>query len=57
MKPYGREKRVQQNPEWKRDYHLHKQGRKIANWWERICECLSRTAIKNRVKREIEQEL
>lgn len=26
MKPYGREKIVQQNPEWKRDYHMHEKG-------------------------------
>ena len=33
MKTYGREKIVQQNPEWKRDYHLYEKGRKIADWW------------------------
>ena len=57
MRPYGREKRVSQNPKWKRDHHLHNKGCKLANWWEGICECLSRTAIKRKVRQDIRNEI
>lgn len=57
MKPYGREKKVSQNPSWKRDYHIHEKGRKVKNWWECICATLTRSAIKRNVAKEIDNEL
>lgn len=57
MKPYGREKKVTRNPNWKRDYHIHEKGRKVANWWESICSLLSRSTLKQRIKREINNDI
>ena len=57
MKPYGRKKKVMQNPNWKRDYHLHEKGRKLPNWWESICECLSRSTIKHKVKQDMRKAI
>lgn len=57
MKPYGRVKKITQNPDWKRDYHIHENGRKVANWWESICSLLSRSTLKQRIKREINNDI
>ena len=47
MKPYGREKKV--TAKWKRDTHP-KKG--FMNWWENMCCCLSRSAIKRKWRKE-----
>jgi hypothetical protein len=57
MKPYGREKKITQNPSWKKDYHLHRKGRKIESWWEGIADFISRSRIKQIVRKEIDEEL
>lgn len=57
MKPYGREKKVSQNPEWKQDYHMHEKGRKLKNWWEEICSLIPRKTMKQKIKKEIEDEI
>lgn len=57
MKPYGREKKIMQNPSWKKDYHLHRKGRKIESWWEGIADFISRSRIKQIVRKEIDEEL
>lgn len=58
MKPYGREKKITQNPEWKTDYHGHsKNHRKLESWWEGIADYLFRTEIKRRWKKQIEEEI
>ena len=57
MKPYGREKKISGAGLWKKDYHLHRKGRKLENWWEGFCNLVSRTTMKHRIKREIEREL
>lgn len=57
MKPYGREKKITQNPSWKKDYHLHKLGRKVENWWESIADFDFRTEIKRKVKKDIEEQI
>ena len=38
MKPFGRMKKISGGNSWKRDYHLHKKGRKLLNWWEDIAK-------------------
>jgi len=57
MKPYGREKRISQNPSWKIDYHLHKNGRKLESWWEGMADILSRTEIKRRWRNKAKEEI
>ena len=56
MKPYGRNKKVNgSNGTWKKDYHLHnKKHRKIKNWWECICDYETRTTMKLKIKKFIE---
>ena len=49
MKPYGREKKV--TFPGKTDCHPRKG---FVNWWERITDNLSRSAMKQKLKREIE---
>ena len=62
MKPYGREKKVNGSDHrfgshWKKDYHMHdKKHRKVESWWEGICDYLSRTEIKRRWRKDIENE-
>lgn len=57
MKPYGREKTIKGGKPWKVDYHIHKNGKKIGNWWEGMADYLSRTEIKRRVSNEIDKEI
>jgi len=54
MKPYGREKNLKGSGAWKTDAHPKKGW---MNWWENTVQLLTRTAIKNRVKKEIENDL
>lgn len=53
MKPYGREKTVK-GASWKEDCHPPKG---FINWWEDICQCISRKTMKQNLKREIENEI
>ena len=53
MKPYGREKKVTGQP-WKKDYHPRKG---YINWWEDICDFLSRSTMKHRNRKEIEKSM
>ena len=53
MKPYGREKKVKGDSSWKQDYHLHEKNKKLKNWWEGICKCLSRKVMKQKWMKEI----
>lgn len=57
MKPYGRDKKITQNPSWKRDYHIRRLGRKVENWWEEIADFDFRTEIKRKWKKEIENQI
>ena len=57
MKPYGREKKVKGDITWKRDYHIHQKNRKLKNWWEGICDLISRKTMKQNLKRDIEGEI
>ena len=52
MKPYGREKKVH-HFKGKIDYHFHPKH-KLVNWWETICDCLSRSTMKRKWKKENE---
>lgn len=55
MKPYGREKHVSGGQTWKKDYHLHdKKHRKVESWWEGITDFLSRSAMKQKLKKTYE---
>jgi len=59
MKPYGREKKLKSTTthdgrSWKKDYHP-KPG--YINWWEDICKFLTRSRIKQNVKKDINKEL
>lgn len=56
MKPYGREKTVKGGNDYKIDYHLHKDGKKLENWWEDICCPLSRTKMKQNLKKDLDNE-
>lgn len=54
MKPYGREKKITGGQPWKMDYHP-KKG--LKNWWEDMCDCLSRSTMKLKIKRDIQKIL
>lgn len=54
MKPYGREKKVKARGHWKVDNHP-KKG--YINWWEDICDFLSRSKMKQNWKKEVEQDI
>ena len=51
MKPYGREKKIMRNIP---DYHPRKGWR---NWWDDMCDFLSRSTMKQKLKKEIDKEL
>lgn len=53
MKPYGRYKKVTGGNDWKIDYHMHEKGKKVKNWWEDICCFLSRSRMKQILKKEL----
>lgn len=53
MKPYGRVKTVK-GFSWKKDIHPPK-GHK--NWWEDICDPISRSIMKLNFKKEINNQI
>ena len=53
MKPYGRIKTVK-GSSWKKDIHPPK-GHK--NWWEDICDPISRSIMKLNFKKEINNQI
>lgn len=53
MKPYGRVKTVK-GSSWKKDIHPSK-GHK--NWWEDICDPISRSIMKLNFKKEINNQI
>ena len=55
MKPYGREKKLQGHGKWKVDYHIHQKG--LVNWWENICQNLTRGRIKQLVNKQIKEDI
>lgn len=55
MKPYGRDKKVLGSGSWKKDYHLKRLG--CANWWENMCDFLTRSRIKQIVQKDITNEI
>lgn len=57
MKPYGREKKIKGSGIWKMDYHIHHKNKKIGNWWEDMCNFISRSMMKQKVKKDINREL
>jgi hypothetical protein len=54
MKPYGRENKLQGFGKWKTDVHPPKG---LVNWWENICDLLSRSRMKQISKKEINREI
>jgi hypothetical protein len=54
MKPYGREKKLKGGKEWKTDVHP-KKG--YINWWETMCDFLSRGRMKQIWIKGIDDEL
>ena len=57
MKPYGREKKLSSGGIWKKDYHIHRNGHRLQNWWEDICKFYTRSVMKQKTKKEIDKEL
>lgn len=53
MRPYGRVKTVK-GSSWKKDIHPPK-GHK--NWWEDICDPISRSIMKLNFKKEINNQI
>lgn len=51
MKPFGREKKIMLNIP---DYHPKKGWR---NWWDDMCDYLSRSTMKQKLRKEIEEEI
>ena len=54
MKPYGREKKIKGGKAWKTDVHP-KKG--FVNWWENMCDFLTRSRMKQNLKKEIEDSI
>lgn len=54
MKPYGREKKVKGGKPWKKDVHPPKG---YVNWWEKMCDFLTRGRMKQISKKNIERDL
>lgn len=54
MKPYGREKNVKGGKPWKKDVHPPKG---YVNWWEKMCDFLTRSQMKQIWKKDIDNEL
>lgn len=52
MKPYGREKKIRFSS--KRDCHP-KKG--YVNWWEKMCDVVSRTTMKLKWKKQIQNDI
>ena len=53
MKPYGREKKIKGCGKWKVDYRIRRNGRKIGNWWEDMCNLVPRKTMKQNLFREL----
>jgi len=53
MKPYGREKKIKGGKPWKIDNHPRKG---MINWWESMCDYLTRSRMKQMWKQEIKQQ-
>ena len=51
MQPYGRQKKVMLNIP---DYHPRKGWK---NWWDDMCGVLSRSVMKQKLRKEIENEI
>jgi hypothetical protein len=54
MKPYGREKKIKGGKPWKIDHHP-KKG--FVNWWENMCDFLTRSKMKQNWKKSVNDEL
>jgi hypothetical protein len=54
MKPYGRLKKVKGGKPWKVDVHP-KKG--FINWWEDMCDFLTRSTMKQNWKKEVDKDL
>jgi hypothetical protein len=54
MKPYGREKNLKGGKPWKVDVHP-KKG--YVNWWENMCDFLTRSRMKQKWKKDVESDL
>jgi len=54
MKPYGREKKIKGGKPWKIDSHP-KKG--YINWWETMCNFLTRSAMKQKWKADIKMDM
>lgn len=52
MKPYGREKNIKGSGIWKKDYRIRIKNRKIGNWWEDMCNFVSRSSMKRKAQEE-----
>lgn len=55
MKPFGRERNVKGSGGWKVDHHIHEKG--YVNWWENMCDLLSRGRMKHNLNKEIIKEI
>lgn len=53
MKPYGREKKIHRNLP---DHHPHPKHI-VKMWWEDMCDFLSRSTMKQKLKKEIDKEM
>ena len=56
MKPYGREKKLKGGKPWKIDNHPKPKHLWI-NWWEDMCDYLSRSRMKHLVKKDIIKQI
>lgn len=54
MKPYGREKTVKASGTWKKDVHP---GKGYINWWESMCDFLTRSKMKRIYRRDMDTEI
>lgn len=53
MKPYLRDKKIKGSGKWKQDHHP-KKG--YMNWWEEMCNFVYRSNVKQKLKKEINND-
>lgn len=54
MKPYGLGPKTRGSGPWKIDYHIHRNNRKVENWWADMQKIWSRRTMKQKWRREVD---
>lgn len=55
MKPYGRLKKIMGCGDWKEDFRIRINHKKVGNWWEDMDTTIPRATMKQLIKKEINE--